>query len=63
MCANPVVEKDRAVFREKDSGRERKLASLPLSPSTKALLLAPLPRMLSPHPVTPASWGPLQRQG
>lgn len=23
MCANPAVEKDRAVFKERDSGRER----------------------------------------
>lgn len=58
MCANPVVEEDRAVFREKDSGGERKLAIDPLSRSTKALLLAPLPKTLHPHtPCDPSSLG------
>ena len=58
MCANPVVEEDRAVFREKDSGRERKLATAPLSRSTKALMLAPLPKTLHPHtPCDPSSLG------
>lgn len=32
MCANPVVEKHRAIFKEKDSGRQRKLATVSLSP-------------------------------
>lgn len=58
MCANPVVEEDRAVFREKDPGRERKLAIAPLPRSTKALLLAPLPKTLHPHtPCDPSSLG------
>lgn len=62
MCANPVVEEDRAVFREKDSGRE-KTSHHPPSPSTKTLPLFPsLSCSILTCPVHPSSLGPLQRQ-
>lgn len=40
MCANPVVEEDRAVFRVKDSEEKRKLAKTP-TPHPSLLLLLP----------------------
>lgn len=46
MCADPAVEKDRAVFEERDPGRGE-LATVFLSPSTKTPPLTPL------RPLTP----------
>lgn len=50
MCANPGVEKERAVFGEKDSGREE-AGHCSLSPSTQPLRLVPLPESF--HPCAP----------
>lgn len=62
MCANPGVEKDRAVFGERDLGREETSSCSCLPPAgLSCWFLCPSPSILAP-PVSSKSLGALQRQ-